>query len=77
MGKKISNRTVGSEKGIKRNQIRGKDAPDIAIRRMTGFEDRLVMGFSLTPGLERSNQCNSQDVGSQKRIQQRYKSHMP
>jgi hypothetical protein len=72
MGKKISNRTVGSEKGIKRNQIRGKDAPDIALRRMPGFEHRLVTEFSLTP-----NQCNSQDVGSQKRIQQRYKSHMP
>jgi len=44
MGKKISNRTVGSEKGIKRNQIRGKDAPNIALRRMLGFEHGLVTG---------------------------------
>jgi hypothetical protein len=51
MGSKISNRTVGSEKGIKRNQIRGKDAPDIALRRMPGFEQT----GALTPGLELSN----------------------
>jgi hypothetical protein len=40
MNKGISNRTAGSEKGIKR-----KDAPDIALRRMQGFEHGLVMGF--------------------------------
>jgi len=42
----------------------GDTSPDFSLKKVVlAFEIGLVMGFSLTPGLQWSNQCNSGEVG--------------